>query len=57
MKTKHPANSLIAKLLEVKTDNRDIWVVYELGGISMAKALFKMRGEFVKGERMYKIEH
>lgn len=53
----HPALSNISKLMGSKSDKLDIWALFELGGISLSKALFHVKGEFVKGERMYMIEH
>ena len=53
----HPALDSIARLLGSKSDKSDMWAIYEVGGLSLSKALFHVKGEFVKGERMYLIEH
>lgn len=53
----HPALDSIVRLVDSKTEKSDIWALYEVGGTSLSKALFQVKGEFVKGERMYKIEH
>jgi serine/threonine protein kinase len=47
----------IAKCLGVIEELKDVWVVYELGGQSLTKQLFEIKGEFFKGERLYKITH
>lgn len=36
-------------------DSKDIWVFYEVGGSSLSKLLFEMKGEFYNGERVYNI--
>jgi dual specificity tyrosine-phosphorylation-regulated kinase 2/3/4 len=53
----HPATSSIIRLLDSKSDKADVWALYELGNTSLSKALFQVKGEFVKGERMYLIQH
>ena len=53
----HPSLSSIARLLGSKSDKFDFWAIYEVGGSSLSKALFHVKGEFVRGERMYLIEH
>ena len=47
----------ISKLINSQSDNKDIWLAYELGGNSLSKELFEIRGEFYNNERIYKIEH
>lgn len=37
--------------------NKDWWLVYELGGDSLSKMLFEVKGEFHNGERIYFINH
>lgn len=51
-----PCESII-KLIDSRNDKMDLWAFYELGGGSLSKALFQVKGEFVKSERMYRIEH
>lgn len=53
----HPALGGVARLLSSKSDKFDVWAVFEVGGSSLSKALFHVKGEFVKGERLYLIEH
>ena len=53
----HPALENVSKLLGSKADKSDLWALFELGGVSLSKALFHVKGEFVKGERLYMIEH
>jgi serine/threonine protein kinase len=36
-------------------DSKDWWVVYDVGGESLSKLLFEMKGEFFRGERIYNI--
>ena len=36
---------------------KETWLVYELGGRSLSKSMFDIRGEFFKSERIYYIEH
>ena len=53
----HPALDSIIQLVDSKSDKTDLWALFEVGGNSLSKALFQVKGEFVKGERMYKILH
>jgi dual specificity tyrosine-phosphorylation-regulated kinase 2/3/4 len=52
-----PASDSIIQLLDSRVEKSDLWAFYEVGGTSLSKALFQVKGEFVKGERMYRIEH
>lgn len=45
----------IAKLLDTRTDRSDVWAIFEAGGESLSKAIFDMKGEFCKGERVYRV--
>lgn len=47
----------IAKFVKKIEDRHDLWLVYELGGQSLSKALFEIKGEFYKGERIYNVNH
>ena len=47
----------IIKLVDSRFDKQDSWAFFEVGGGSLSKALFQVRGEFVKSERIYRIEH
>ncbi len=46
----------ITKLLDLIETNKDIWLVYELGGDTLSKQISNIKGEFFKGERMYNID-
>jgi len=39
------------------TDNKDIWIGYELGGNTLQNLTFTIKGTFNNGQRMYNIEH
>jgi hypothetical protein len=41
--------------MKYKHGAKDIWMVYELGGETIAKETYEMKGEFFKGERIYRI--
>ena len=45
----------ISKLLDEVEEQRDFWLVYELGGSSLTKQLYEVKGEFFKGERIYHV--
>lgn len=32
-----------------------MWIVYELGGETISKMIYEMKGEFFKSERIYRI--
>ena len=53
----HPAHQHVARLHEVIRSKKETWLVYELGGRSLSKSMFDIRGEFFKSERIYYIEH
>ena len=53
----HPALENVARLLGSKSDKSDIWALYEVGGSSLSKSLFQVKGEFLRGERIYLIGH
>jgi len=42
-------------LLGKHSDNKDLWLFYELGSTCLGKHLFEVKGEFFKGERIYGI--
>ena len=52
-----PGISSITALLDEREDKHDYWLTYELGGKSLTKNLFEVKGEFHKGERIYHIYH
>lgn len=39
------------------SDNKDIWIGYELGGNTLQNITFTIKGTFQSGVRMYAIEH
>jgi hypothetical protein len=32
-----------------------MWLVFEIGGHSLSKSLYDLKGEFFKGERVYSV--
>lgn len=53
----HKGHKYISHLLDKIEDKRDCWLVYELGGSSLSKMLFEVKGEFHNGERIYFVNH
>ena len=47
----------ISALFGTLSDKMDYWLIYELGGISLNKSLYHIKGEFYNGERIYNIKH
>lgn len=47
---------LIPKIFSSYEDNNDIWFSFEKGGQCLSNLSFKIKGEFEKGERIYKIQ-
>ena len=43
----------IIKYIEAVETKQDLWMVFELGGSTLAKSIFDIKGEFHKGERIY----
>ena len=54
---KYPGIKNVITYLDIMEDTRDMWVVYKLGGASLTKELFEVKGDFFKGERLYRITH
>lgn len=54
---KHPGMRHISKFLDQIEDPRDVWLVYEVGPTCLRKTLCDVKGEFYKGERIYRIQH
>jgi len=49
---------LVCKLLDYQEDKKDLFLIYELcNGKTMNEALFDVKGEFYKGERIYFVNH
>lgn len=53
----YPGIRHIAKLIDTVETKRDIWLVQEFGGTCLTKACFEIKGEFVRGERLYRVIH
>ncbi|CAE8619170.1 unnamed protein product [Polarella glacialis] len=53
----YPGISHIAKLLDHIETKRDIWLVMEFGGLSLTKSFYEIKGEFNRGERVYRVNH
>ncbi len=53
----YPGIRSIARLLDEIDENKDFWLVYEVGSSSLGKHLFEVKGEFYKGERIYLVAH
>ena len=47
----------IAQFIDQIEDVRDVWLVYEVGPQCLRKVLSDVKGEFYKGERIYKVQH
>lgn len=56
-KNDHPGMGSIAQFIDQIDDARDIWLVYEVGPACLRKVLNDVKGEFFKGERIYKVQH
>lgn len=54
---KCPGIAHIAKLLDYQETKRDIWLVMEFGGTSLTKMAYEIKGEFNRGERLYRVLH
>ena len=46
----------ITQFLYHKQTSKDLWMVFELGGQTLSKVLYEMKGEFFKGERVYQVK-
>lgn len=47
----------VIRFIDFKQTSQDTWLVFELGGSSLTKLLFEIKGEFVKGERIYNVSY
>ena len=48
----------LCRLLKYTEDKKDCWLIYEVcKGQTMNEALFNVKGEFYKGERIYMVHH
>jgi serine/threonine protein kinase len=55
--SQYPGIKHISALLDEVKDKQDYWLTYELGGPNLTKNLFDVKGEFHKGERVYRVSH
>lgn len=55
MKQKKIGYENIIEIKYVEESMKDVWIVQELGGKTLSKALYNMKGEFYKGERVYAV--
>ena len=53
----HIGLSSIARLLSVVEENKDSWLVYEVGKQALGSLMFDVKGEFFRGERIYNVFH
>lgn len=54
---RYPGIRNVAKLLDHSETKRDIWMVMEYGGLSLTKSAYEIKGEFLRGERLYRVAH
>ena len=48
----------ICMMSDCVQDKKDVWLIYELcPGKTLNELLFDVKGEFYKGERLYKVHH
>jgi hypothetical protein len=47
----------LIKLVYSKIGLKDVWLVFELGGNTLQKQLFEVKGCFYKSERIYQINN
>jgi len=52
-----PGIQYIAKLLDFSETKRDVWMVMEYGGTCLTKMAYEIKGEFLRGERLYRVVH
>jgi len=45
----------IASFIEYRSTKLDDWHISELGGKTLSKLMFDIKGEFFKGERIYRV--
>jgi len=53
----YPGIHHMAKLLDYAETKRDIWLVMEYGGTCLTKMAYEIKGEFLRGERLYRVDH
>mmetsp|Transcript_4959 Transcript_4959/g.10873 ORF Transcript_4959/g.10873 Transcript_4959/m.10873 type:complete len:741 (+) Transcript_4959:18-2240(+) len=53
----YPGVHHIARILDHLETKRDLWLVMDFGGTSLTKCAFEIKGEFHRGERIYRVSH
>jgi serine/threonine protein kinase len=53
----HPGVQYFCRLLNHREDSKDLWLIFEVCGKPLSKALWEVKGEFYKGERIYSVLH
>jgi serine/threonine protein kinase len=51
----YPGIGYVANVLDFAETKTDVWIVMEYGGKSLSKALFDVKGEFLRGARIYRV--
>ncbi len=51
----YPGVENIASFIEYRSTKLDDWHICELGGSTLSKFMFDIKGEFFKGERIYRV--
>mmetsp|Transcript_58174 Transcript_58174/g.127543 ORF Transcript_58174/g.127543 Transcript_58174/m.127543 type:complete len:549 (+) Transcript_58174:103-1749(+) len=52
-----PGINHICRLFDFQETKRDLWLVMEYGGTCLTKMIFEIKGEFHRGERIYRVHH
>uniref|UniRef100_A0A0G4ICY6 Protein kinase domain-containing protein n=1 Tax=Chromera velia CCMP2878 TaxID=1169474 RepID=A0A0G4ICY6_9ALVE len=47
----------VARMIDSRETARDLWIVFEMAGVSLTKLLFNIKGEFWNGQRTYRVVH
>jgi len=55
--SRNPGIRHIARLLESHETKRDVWLVMDYGGTCLTKMAYEIKGEFARGERLYRVHH
>jgi serine/threonine protein kinase len=51
------AQRYLCRLVHTVSTPKHLWLVFEKGGVSLSDLSFKVKGEFFKGERVYRVHH
>ena len=49
-----PGSENVSFLVDHIVTKKDHWLIFELGGASLSKLLVEIKGEFYRGERVYR---